>query len=776
MSEEKNTRAEEQNRVDDVVQEIKKREKLLQSKSGGIKKSVIELRRDFWDDVRINLDEPEEAIETHASIKQQAELLSERERSHGQLHEQLKILQDLKDSPYFARIDFHEDGEKDTDEIYIGIASLMDQEDENFLIYDWRAPISSLYYDYALGKAGYETMNGKITGKVSLKRQFIIKNGHIEGMFDTGITIGDHLLQQALGNNASSIMKSIVATIQREQNKIIRNETSKYLVVQGAAGSGKTSAALQRVAYLMYRYREILTTNDMILFSPNPLFSSYVSHVLPELGEVNMRQTTFLQYLSKNIESELFIESPFEQLEYIFEAKHHANYDIRMKNIELKSSLIFKGILDEFIFDLANEGLVFDDIIFREEVIISKEEIYNYFYGLAQSNTISNAIGLVSTWLMKKINEIEEREFNQEWVLEQIELLDDEDYLQAYQYAQEQEEHDEFYDSSDEEEYLKTEVVERAFASIKGNIKAFRFVDVLATYRTLFKNWAPKQIPKHWKSICEYTLRNLGKKLLTWEEATPYLYVKEKILGGNADRSIRHLFIDEAQDYTVFQLAYLKQVFPYTRMTFLGDINQAIYAYTQDGNPLKSEFEDGYERIELTKSYRSTKQIVEFTRHFSPTKSAIEPFERNGVKPHLIDVNHQGNISKQITLLVKELMDRGHETIAIICKTFSESNKLYEQLKHQVDINHLNENSTTFEKGLLILPIYLAKGIEFDAVIIPDVSHAQYLTELEQSLLYTACTRAMHELVMLTVGDYSSFIKQAPIETFNMSCHLDQSE
>src|SRR5699024_11213976 len=150
-------------------------------KSGGIKKSVIELRRDFWDDVRINLDEPEEAIETHASIKQQAELLSERERSHGQLHEQLKILQDLKDSPYYARIDLHEDGEKDTDEIYIGTASLMDQDDDNFLIYEWRAPISSLYYDHALRKAEYETMNGKITGKVALKRQVVRKNGHIEG-------------------------------------------------------------------------------------------------------------------------------------------------------------------------------------------------------------------------------------------------------------------------------------------------------------------------------------------------------------------------------------------------------------------------------------------------------------------------------------------------------------------------------------------------------------------------------------------------------------------
>jgi len=775
LSEEKNARVLEQHRVDDVIKEIGKKEEIIQSKSGGIKESVIELRRDFWDDVRINLDEPEEAIETHASIKQQAELLSERERSHGQLHEQLKTLQNLKNSPYFARIDFLEDGEKSPDEIYIGIASLMDSEDENFLIYDWRAPISSLYYDYALGKAGYETMNGKITGEVSLKRQFIIKNGLIEGMFDTGITIGDHLLQQALGNNASSIMKSIVATIQREQNKIIRNETSKYLVVQGAAGSGKTSAALQRVAYLMYRYREILTANDIILFSPNPLFSSYVSHVLPELGEVNMRQTTFLQYLSQNIESELAIESPFEQMEYILTAENDPDYEIRMKNIELKSSLLFKSILDEYILDLSEAGIVFKDIIFRDEIIISKEEIYDYFYGLAQENTIFNAIGLVSTWLSKKINSIEEQELNNDWVLEQIELLDDEEYLQAYQYAQEQEEQDEFYNSSDEEEYLKGEVVQRAFAPLKNQMKEFKFIDILATYRKLFVDWLPANTPEYWEAICEYSLENLEKMMLTWEEATPYLYVKDKILGGNADRSIRHLFIDEAQDYTAFQLAYMKQVFPYSKMTFLGDVNQAIYAYTQEGNPLKAEFQNGYERIELTKSYRSTKQIVEFTKHFSPTTSTIEPFERDGAKPQLIDVNQQGNIPKQIISTVKELADRGHETIAIICKTFAESNLLYNQLKNQIDLNQMNENSTTFEKGILILPIYLAKGIEFDAVIVPDVSDSQYHTELEQALLYTACTRAMHELVMLTVGDYSTFIKKAPIETFNISCHLNQS-
>jgi DNA helicase-2/ATP-dependent DNA helicase PcrA len=764
-----NARNMEQARVDDVVREISQKEKIIKAKTGDIKDSVVKLRRDFWDDVRINLDEPEEAIETHASIKQQAELLSERERSHGQLHEQIKTLQTLKESPYFARIDFLENCETTGDPIYIGLASFMDSEDENFLIYDWRAPISSLYYDYALGAAEYETMNGKVTGEVLLKRQFIIKNGLIEGMFDTGITIGDHLLQQALGNNASSTMKSIVATIQKEQNKIIRNETSKYLVVQGAAGSGKTSAALQRVAYLMYRYREVLTANNMILFSPNPLFSSYVSHVLPELGEVNLQQTTFLQYLSKNIENELAIESPFEQMEYILTTINHKDDDTRMKNIALKSSVVFKAILDEFILSLGKEGIVFHDIIFREEILISKEEINDHFYTLAQDVTISNAIGLTSTWLLKKISVLEELEMNEDWVMDEVELLDDEEYLQAYQYAQEQEEIEEFYNSGDEEEYLKEEVVKRSFAPLRESIQQFEFVNIFETYQQLFGEWAPKNKPDHWNEISEYSLGKLSQMLLTWEEATPYLYVKDSILGGNADRSIRHLFIDEAQDYTAFQLAYIKHTFPYTRMTFLGDVNQAIYAHTTEGNPLQSEFEGGHDRIELTKSYRSTKQIVEFTKYFSPTDSPVQPFERNGEKPQLIDVNHVENIPKQLIFTVQELTDHGHETIAIICKTFAECDLLYDQLKDEIDLKRIDESSTTFEKGILILPIFLAKGIEFDAVIIPDASDSQYHTALDQSLLYTACTRAMHELVMLIVGDYSSFIKKAPIDKYNIS-------
>src|SRR5699024_818523 len=264
----------EQHRVDNVIEEIHQKQEKLYAKATGLKEDVIDLRKNFWEDVTVNIDEPDDVIETQASIKQQAELLKEREQFHGKIGKEQKALQRLAHSPYFGRIDFWEDGETESKPIYIGMASLMDQDDEDFLVYDWRAPISSLYYDYSPGKAEYDTMSGMITGEMTLKRQFIIRGGVIQGMFDTGVTIGDTLLQQALGGNASTTMKSIVATIQKEQNKIIRDERHRFLIVQGVAGSGKTSAALQRIAFLMYRYRETLHADNVVLFSPNPLFSS----------------------------------------------------------------------------------------------------------------------------------------------------------------------------------------------------------------------------------------------------------------------------------------------------------------------------------------------------------------------------------------------------------------------------------------------------------------------------------------------------------------------
>lgn len=758
MDKEQQDRLAEEQQLETVINVIDHKEEELLAKGSRLRKSVIALRKGFWDDVTVNLDEPDDAIETEASIKQQAELLAERERSHGLVDEQLKILRDQKDSPYFGRIDFLEDGEREVEQLYIGLASLMDEDDHDFLIYDWRAPISSLYYDYSKGEAEFTTDFGEITGEISLKRQFIIERSKLVGMFDTGVTIGDHLLQRALGNYASATMKSIVATIQAEQNKIIRNESSKYLIVQGAAGSGKTSAALQRVAYLMYRHRKVLNEDNIVLFSPNPLFNSYVSNVLPELGEANMRQTTFLKYLNKQMGSELQLESPFEQMEYILTKQEGSDYELKMASINLKSTLEFKELIDDYLESLQTAGVLFKDVVFRHKTLISHAEISEYFYEYAQDMTLSNAITHTSERLLERLAGLKEEEKREDWVMEQVELLGREEFLEASQYAQELEERDDFYDSSAEEAYLLEEIMKHAMAPLEESISNFEFVDVLATYQNVYNNFTLENVPNMWDDICRQSLKDFQNEAFPFEDATPYAYFKAKLLASNADRSVRYLFIDEAQDYTAFQLAYLQHIFPYTRMTFLGDVNQAIYAHTREGNPLQAEFAESYERIVLTKSYRSTKQIVEFTKEFSPSEDFIEPFERHGDKPKLVKVSDQQDLLPGIVSELNELQASGEETIAVICKTFAETDALYEQLKDHVTLTKIHEQSSHFQKGILILPIYLAKGIEFDAVIVPDASAEHYHTELDQSLFYTACTRAMHDLVMFSYNEPTSYI------------------
>lgn len=755
----------EQQKLDETLRQIVKQEAALLDRTGVLKDSVVELRKGFWDDVTVNLDDPDEAIETYASIKQQAELLSERERSHGQLSMQLRKLKQLKDSPYFGRIDFKEEGEEE-DQIYIGRSSLMDEHEEEFLVYDWRAPISSMYYDFSPGPAEYETMEGTISGDMSLKRQYIIQQGKLKGMFDTGITIGDHLLQQALGNQASTQMKSIVATIQREQNKIIRNERSKYLVVQGVAGSGKTSAALQRVAYLLYRYRGLLNENNMVLFSPNSLFNSYVANVLPELGEENIQQTTYLDHVHNNVD-DLTVESPFEQMEYTLTKEDDEQYALRMENIQFKSSVAYKRMIDEFIDDLNNEGLLFRDLVFRDELFIASEEIETYFYSLDPVITIANKIELVSTWLLHQLKDFKEQEVDKDWVMEEVELLDDGQLTAVYHELQQREDMEEFYDSGKEEQHLREEVVDEAIQPLVEMVEQLRFVKLIETYEQLFSEWEPyNERHERWEQLCTLTRDQFAQSVLTWEEATPFIYFKGKVLGERANRSIRHLIIDEAQDYTPFQMAYLKHIFPHTNMTMLGDINQAIYAQTRKGNPLLDTEGKQVERIELTKSYRSTKQIVEFTSGFAPSSEVIQSFERNGKKPKLIKVDERDQF-EQIKQSIEKLLNQGHETIGIVCKTIEESKFVEKQLTDKIAVKRIDESTQTFEKGVLILPIYLAKGIEFDAVVIPDGSSEHYV-EKDQTLFYTACTRAMHELVIFSTSDWCIFIDQVDPQYYEL--------
>lgn len=767
----------EQHRVKEVVGKIEKHMDTLEQYASASMKDVVQIRKHFWDDVTVNVDNAKEAVETAASIKQQAELLSEREQSHRHAYNQLKGLKRLQQSPYFGRIDFIEDGESSGESIYLGIHSFYDESTEQFLVYDWRAPISSLYYDYSLGRAKYVAPNETISGEMTLKRQYVIRNGQIISMFDTGVTIGDKLLQEVLGNNANTQMKSIVSTIQKEQNQIIRNETSRLLVVQGAAGSGKTSAALQRVAYLLYRYRDTLHAEQIVLFSPNSMFNSYVSTVLPELGEDNMKQTTFQEYLENHIEKNFELEDPFTQMEYVLTGTKERNYETRLDGIKYKASSDFIEVVDRYVAYLKQEGMLFKDIKFRGEIIISKEQIKERFYEFDTSIRIPNRIKLISEWLLKELKQQEKIERKALWVEEEIQLLDKETYAKVYRKLQQKQEYSDgtFDDFEREQNMLAAIVVKEHFKPLRRRVKKLQFIHTPALYIQLFKDpqfakqlVEKNKLPQRWNEICKETIEKIKRFYMSYEDAAPYLYMKDQLEELQRNTSVQHIFIDEAQDYSAFQYAFLKRIFPHTKMTILGDFNQTIYEHASENefSQLSALYgEELSEKIILTRSYRSTKQIIEFTKQLITDGEEIEPFQREGKQPAIQEVEEEAH-HKKIVEQIEKLQQNGHKTIAVICKTAEESEAAYHVLQKSLQARLIKKETSSFDTGILIIPSYLSKGVEFDAVIIYDASKKKYSRESERKLFYTACTRAMHELYIYSVGEMNAFLQSVSADTY----------
>lgn len=762
----------EQERVTQVTGKIARRKKALEAEVGTVREDVVELRKDFWDEVRVNFSSADDLGETSTSLRQQSQVLSERERSHLQAFESLKKLRLLEKSPYFGRIDFTEKGQKQTEQIYLGIASFLDDDQETFLVYDWRAPVSSLYYDGAPGPASYLTPGGEIEGTMELKRQFVIKDGRIDVMFDTGVTIGDELLQQVLSHSSDSQMKSIVATIQKEQNAVIRNDKSRMLVVQGAAGSGKTSAALQRVAYLLYKYREILKADQVLLFSPNPLFNSYVSTVLPELGEENMMQTTFQAYLEHRLSKEFDLEDVFSQMESILNAEEGEWLENKKASIAFKASPAFLNIIRSYKDYLEHDGMIFKPIRFKGHLIVSAEAMKEKFYSYDPAVRLANRIELMREWLQKELAAFAKQERKAAWVDDQIELLSAEEYQKAYTHVRRKlaSKKDTFDDHERERNLLAKMIVNEWLKPVRKWIKRKRFVDVKALYRELFVNEelfarvsGTGDLPERYHEIGAQTVQDLMEGRLSYEDATPYLYMQELMKGFQVNSMIRHVFIDEVQDYSPFQLEYLKRLFPRARMTALGDLNQGIYPHTGVLGGSLASLQELYgpeetEVISLTRSYRSTYEIVDFTRSMMPGGEAIVPFNRNGEKPLVRIQQDREELHDRIVTDIMELNAKGYEHTAIICKTAEESESVYEALKNRLPLKKITKTTPSFANGTLVIPSYLAKGVEFDAVIIYDASEGEYSRESERKLFYTACTRAMHQLHVYSLGEPSRFI------------------
>ncbi len=768
----------EQDRLDRVMEVLSEQIGKVEEDAMRQRKEVVDIRKHFWEDVTVNQDNFDDLLETIISLRQQAEVLSLSQGTHRQSSKRLASLRRMHENPYFGRIDFAEDRVPGAERIYIGVSSLMDPSGDDFLIYDWRAPVSSVYYDYAPGPAEYVTPGGKIHGELKQKWQYLIRSGEIKSMFDTSLTIGDEVLQQVLGQSADKHMRSIVATIQQEQNRIIRHDSGRLLIVQGAAGSGKTSAAMQRIAYLLYKYRDRLTADQIILFSPNAMFKSYVSNVLPELGEENMQQVTFQEYLDHRLSDKYEVEDPYGQMEYLLTAADDSEYRTRLAAIRIKASVSFFEMILAYRSSLEQSGMRFKSLHFQGETLITAEEMAEKFYGDDASIRFSGRIERLTAWLKERIKEVEKLERHKPWVQEAMELLSNEQYEQAYDRIRKRLGLSEDSEEGIEGERLTAElermIVRKKMKSLREEISSLQFIDLAEVYKQLFeeplyiKSWLEREVPEAWADICRLTVKNLDEGRLLYEDATPFLLLSELILGFQSNNSIRHVLIDEAQDYSPLQFEFIKRLFPAAKITVLGDFHQAVFAHASeavDFNVLTGLYgADQTEAIILQRSYRSTKPIVEFTRSLIPGGEQIEPFERSGDKPVLTVVADQEQLCRCITNQVAELKARGYTTIAIICKSAAESAAAYDALGGIDELKLVRRDSIEYKEGVVVIPAYLAKGIEFDAVLIFDASARIYGKESLRRLFYTACTRAMHHLQLFSVGTLSPLLEGAIAE------------
>lgn len=601
----------------------------------------------------------------------------------------MQKLYKVQSKPYFGSITFKENNQNNQDKIYIGITHVEDEENEKYLVHDWRAPICSMFYDYELGKASYLAPEGMITGEITNKRQFTIKDGKLIRVFDNNINIDDELLQEVLTEESNDKMKNIVNTIQQEQNAIIRNVTDKNLIVQGIAGSGKTSVALHRIAFLLYKI-ENLSSNNVLIFSPNQVFTEYISNVLPELGEANTMQTTLSDFLSSNLEEYKTVESFTSFVE-----RYYKYQETNKEWVKYKQSDEIITHINSFAQNILEKAAFENDII-THDFEITKETL-NYLL----KNRYERIL------LKERLDAIAEKMCR------------------------------DFYEGKHTKKSVILSLLKKSL-----NIKL--------NYKELYKGFFNSQffVENTTFNLTEKEIKDaVGKRNIKYEDACIVLYLKGLFEGFSYRGLIKEVVIDEAQDYSKLEYILIRKIFKKSNFTILGDINQTINPYYKYENleELSKIFDNGTIYLELNKTYRSTPEIIEHTNKILNLKH-VSAIRRENQRPVLF----RDNILDLKTALLKDinLLKKEHFSVAIITKDDSESEKVYELLKNDVkDINILNSNTKNFNKKMVIIPSYIAKGLEFDSVIIYTEKENSYKQD-EKYLYYVACTRAQHQLII----------------------------
>ena len=610
--------------------------------------------------------------------------------------ERKKRLRRQIEIPYFGRIDFKEANGEETLPIYIGLYSFYDAEKNQNVIHDWRAPISTMFYDYELGEASYEAPTGTVTGNISLKRQYRIRRSIMEFMIESSVNIGDDILQKELSSNSDDRMKNIVATIQREQNRIIRNDDAQTLIIQGVAGSGKTSIALHRVAYILYRHKGEISSKEILIISPNKVFADYISNVLPELGEEQIEECGFEELMSKKLNGKYKFQNFFEQVTELLE---HPEDQAYIDRIRFKASYELLGLLDKFILHVENSLFEAEDIKVGRIPVPKEflEEKFKSYHRIPMRNRFDPiARDIINELRLKCGMDLGTKEKN----------------------------------------------------DLKANIKKmFKGNNDLDLYKQFYE----------WIGKPDYFQPKKGRKL-EYADVAPLLYIKLMMEGDKDPLPIKHLLVDEMQDYTPIQYRVLNKLFN-CKKTILGDAQQSVNPYSST-NYQEIQQVLGGEVMKLCKSYRSTYEITDFAQRISTNKE-LEAIERHGEKPALYCLKNEKEEHAKIGELIEKFLHSENCTMGIICKTQKQAQKLYEAIEHfSTHICMITEESAAFSSGIIITTAHLAKGLEFDEVIVPMTTSENYNNEMDRSMLFIACTRAMHKLSITASKEMSKFIPQ----------------
>lgn len=551
-----------------------------------------------------------------------------------------------------------------------------------------------------------------------MKRQYEIKNGILEYFFDSDVQIVDEFLRQLLSQNTTAKMKAIVETIQHEQDVVIRDMENDLLMVQGVAGSGKTSIALHRAAYLMYQGLQTkLSANNIMIISPNSIFEQYISNVLPELGEDNVISSVFEDILSELLNGRK-IQSRNDFLENLIVNSKYK--EISRNSIEFKTSSFFREILDQFLIDIPRQWIEFEDVYYEGKCVVSGQILKD------------KILGRPETPLGIKLEQLED------YILEQI------------------------FGTGKGRGHKEEKNL------IKQEIQKFIKIDIVELYKILFSNEAyfysllqnsnPSQ---NIKNIWKYTKENLEADSLYYDDAIAIAYLYLKIYGTNKYKNIKQVVIDEAQDYYPLQYEIFNLLFSNAKFTILGDMKQTL---------AKKEDISFYEQIQkilnkkksslimLDKSFRCTNEILNFSLKFIEQSSQIKSFNRNGDSPKVYIADNSEIFIDEIVKEIKLCQEKGFQSICLICKTEKNSTYLFNKIKHKLDIQLIKNGSVSDLQGVFILPVYMSKGLEFDTVLICDADSQNYHDEDDKNLLYVACTRALHKLSLFCENEVSPLI------------------